>query len=69
MVSSPQLIRLPEVMRRVGLRRTAIDKRERAGEFPRRVALGPGLGRGAAVAWRSDEIDAWIASRPRVSAE
>lgn len=35
---------------------------EAAGRFPRRIKLGD-----RAVAWYENEIDEWIASRPRVS--
>jgi prophage regulatory protein len=53
-----RLIRKVEVMRRVGLGRSAIDDLERAGRFPRRTKISD-----AAVAWDADEIDAWISER------
>lgn len=55
---STRLIRLPEVMRIVGLRRSAIYQRVAAGTFPPPVSIGA-----RAVAWASDAIDAWIADR------
>lgn len=52
------LLRLPQVQARVGLSRSALYARIASGEFPKPVGLGV-----RAVAWPSDEIDAWIASR------
>ena len=51
-----RLIRLPEVMARVGLRRTAIYQRMREGRFPQSRSLGP-----RCTVWVEEEIDAWIA--------
>lgn len=50
-----RLIRLPEVMARVGLRRTAIYQRMREGRFPRSRSLGA-----RCTVWVEAEIDAWI---------
>lgn len=50
-----RLIRLPEVMARVGLRRTAIYQRMREGRFPRSRSLGP-----RCTVWVEAEINAWI---------
>ena len=50
-----RLIRLPEVMARVGLRRTAIYQRMREGRFPGSRSLGP-----RCTVWLEAEIDAWI---------
>jgi prophage regulatory protein len=52
------LLRLPEVITRVGLRRSAIYDAIAAGKFPTPIKLGR-----RCVAWPSDEIDAWVASR------
>lgn len=54
-----RLIRLKELTEIVGYRRAAIYKKMAASEFPRPVSLGP-----RAVAWRSDDIDTWVNSRP-----
>lgn len=54
---SPRLIRLPEVMRRVGLSRSAIYKRMAEGRFPRSRSLGP-----KCAVWVEEEIGDWIAS-------
>ncbi len=56
--AAPRLLRLPQVIERTGLGRTTIYDSIRSGVFPRPVALTK-----AARAWRSDEIDAWIAQR------
>ena len=53
-----ELLRLPAVIRRVGLRKTAIYEKIRRGEFPAPVAIGV-----RARAWRASEIDNWIAER------
>ena len=53
-----RLLRLPEVMRAVGLGRSAIYERINAGVFPRPIALGRN-----AVAWPSDVITKWIDER------
>ena len=54
------LLRRAEVESLVGLGRSRIHKLESEGRFPQRVRLGD-----RAVAWRSDEIQQWIESRPR----
>jgi prophage regulatory protein len=53
-----ELLRLPAVIRRVGLRKTAIYQKIRLAEFPRPVAISV-----RARAWRSSDIDNWIAER------
>lgn len=50
-----RLIRLPEVMARVGLRRTAIYQRMREGRFPQSRSLGP-----RCTVWLEAEINLWI---------
>lgn len=52
------LLRLPEVIRRTGLSRSAIYEAIKLGRFPKPVRLTA-----AARAWHSTEIDAWIAAR------
>lgn len=51
----PRLIRLPEVMDRVGLRRTAIYERMKAGTFPKSRSLGP-----RCSVWVEAEIDEFV---------
>ncbi len=57
-----RILRRPEVESKTGLRRTRLDELERKGEFPKRVRISD-----RATGWRSDEIDAWIESRPRAA--
>ena len=52
-----RLLRLSEVIERVGLGKSAIYARIRAKSFPRHVDLG-----GVSV-WVESEIDGWIAAR------
>ena len=53
--AAPRLIRLPEVMSRVGLKRSAIYQRMSEGRFPKSRSLG-----GKCTIWVEAEIDAWI---------
>ena len=50
-----RLLRLPEVMQRVGLKRTAIYDRMKAGNFPKSRKLGPRY-----TVWVASEVDAWV---------
>lgn len=50
-----RLLRLPEVMARVGLRRSAIYQRMSDGRFPRSRSLGP-----KCTVWVEAEIDEWV---------
>ncbi|WP_052329386.1 helix-turn-helix transcriptional regulator [Dyella ginsengisoli] len=59
--SAPALLRMPEVIRRTGLRRSSIYDAMKRGDFPKSVPLTS-----TARAWHSDEIDAWIAERRAV---
>lgn len=58
--SVSRLLRQDEVCDRTGLSRTTIWRRERDGDFPRRVQLGDNT-----VAWVESEVEEWIESRPR----
>ena len=59
MAETLRMLRLREVVQLTGLSQTTVWRRERAGEFPRRRRLGANL-----VAWRSDEVEAWIEQLP-----
>lgn len=50
-----RLLRLPEVIARVGLKRSAIYQRMNDGRFPRSRSLGP-----KCTVWVEAEIDEWI---------
>lgn len=54
-VPPPRLLRLPEVMDRVGLRRSTIYQRMSEGRFPKCRSLGP-----KCSVWVEAEINAWI---------
>lgn len=53
-----QLLRLPDVMARTALSRSAVYDLMAAGHFPRPVKIG-----GRLNAWPVTEIDAWIEAR------
>lgn len=54
------VLRLPETIARVGLRRSAIYEAIKAGTFPRPIKLGE-----RAIGFIEEEIDAWVTTRPR----
>ena len=58
-MTETRILRLADVVSRVGLRKSAIYDRIRHGDFPPPIQLSP-----RAVGWRAEEVDAWIASRP-----
>ena len=53
-----RILRLPEVIDRVGLRRASIYQHIAAGSPPKQITLGV-----RAVGWLESEIDAWLAVR------
>ena len=55
---SPRLLRLPEVIQKTGLSRSAVYRQEEAGTFPRRVSIGDN-----SRAWLEAEVDEWIIDR------
>lgn len=56
-VPPARLLRLPEVMARVGLRRSAIYQRMSEGRFPKSRSLGP-----KCAVWVEAEVEDWIQS-------
>jgi prophage regulatory protein len=60
MSASISILRRPAVEQRTGLSASSIDRLEAAGNFPVRMQISPGC-----VGWMSNELDEWIASRPR----
>jgi prophage regulatory protein len=60
-MSNYTLMRRPQVEQATGLKRSTIYLWMGQGRFPRPISLGA-----RHVAWRSDEIEEWIANRPRV---
>jgi prophage regulatory protein len=59
-----RLIRINEVMSRVGLCKASIYNRIKDGNFPRPVSLG-----GKSVGWLESSIDQWIADRCAAAAK
>jgi len=57
MKKSPRLLRIDEVMSRVGFRRNKLYDLINEGSFPRPVKIGP------ISAWVEDEVDQWVADR------
>jgi predicted DNA-binding transcriptional regulator AlpA len=55
----PRLMFKPEVVRLVGHSFPTIWKWMRAGNFPLSFVVG------VKTAWRADEVNAWLSSRPR----
>ena len=55
---APRLLRLPAVLDRVGLGRSRVYELIAEGRFPTPVKLSE-----RAIAWPSDEVDAWITER------
>jgi len=54
----PTIERLHAVKVRTGLSRSTLYKMMSQGKFPQHIKLGE-----RAVGWRSNDVDAWIASR------
>lgn len=52
-----QFLRIPAVMKKVGLRRTAIYDKINAGDFPAPIKLGN------VSVWLESELDAWIQAK------
>lgn len=53
-----QILRLPDVMRFTGLRRTSIYQMMADGIFPRSVKLGP-----RSTGWRVGDLRTWLQAR------
>ena len=53
-----KILRLPEVLARVGLCRASIYDHMTRGSFPKQITIGS-----RAVGWVEHEVDAWFASR------
>ena len=53
-----RVIRRRELKTKCGYSAAHVDRLERAGDFPKRVVLGPG-----AVGWLEHEVDGWIRAR------
>jgi predicted DNA-binding transcriptional regulator AlpA len=54
-----------EVLALLGVTYVTLYTWIRCGEFPSAIVLGPPEGRRSKIAWRSDEVQAWLEARPR----
>ena len=61
-MTNTTILRISDVTARTGLPRSSIYLKISLGEFPQPISLGT-----RAVGWISNEVDAWIDSRIRVS--
>ena len=59
-----ELLTRTEVENRVRLRRSSIYRLMRLGKFPEPVRVGE-----RCVRWKLDEIEQWLADRPRATGE
>lgn len=57
-----RLLRLKQLIEKVGMKKTAIYDRMARGDFPKPISLG-----GRSVAWIESEIDEWINARKRAA--
>ena len=58
MNTAPRILRIKQVTDIIGVSRASVYAWVAKGEFPKQVKLGL-----RASGWRSDEVEAWIASR------
>lgn len=56
-VINETILRLPEVLARVGVSERTLYRWTAAGTFPRPLQMGP-----SAVGWRASDVDRWIAN-------
>ena len=61
--SSNVILRTPAVLALIGLSRTSLWRRVRAGDFPAPVRLGGRASR--AVGWRRADVERWLESLPK----
>ena len=53
-----RVLRRRDLLMKVGLSKSQIDRLEAAGKFPRRLQLGP-----RAIAWVEAEVELWLEDR------
>jgi prophage regulatory protein len=53
-----RLIRLPELLHKIGYSRASLYKMVKVGVFPKPILIGP-----RAVAWSEESVDTWIKSK------
>jgi prophage regulatory protein len=62
MQDTVRILKQPETSRLTGLPKSSLYRLESRGQFPARVRLSE-----SSIGWRSDEVQAWIDSRPRAT--
>ena len=60
--NKPRIMRLPEVLTKTGLSKSALYRKKKDGLFPESVELGE-----RAKGWYAADVYAWIDSRPPTS--
>ena len=65
MKSRSKLLRIGEVSEWLNISRSTIYKWVNDGEFPEPVVLGQDDGKRSATRWREEEVQEWLATRPR----
>ncbi len=55
---SQRIIRKPELFNKIPLSDATIWRREKTGDFPKRIKLG-----GNSVGWFENEVDDWLAKK------
>ena len=60
-----QILGIAKALETMGLGRSSLHRRVKAGDFPPPLRLGGDNSR--AVGWLRSEVDDWIASRPRAT--
>ena len=60
--SAIRILRMPEVINRIGWCRASIYLHMRKGTFPKQITLGP-----RTVGWLESEIDTWLMARVKQS--
>jgi prophage regulatory protein len=58
MESMDRILRKPELVAKVGLSDPSIYRREKKGDFPKRITLG-----GHSVGWLESEVNDWLARK------
>ena len=58
METEDRILRKPELMTKLGLSDATIWRRERLGQFPKRISLG-----GKSVGWFESEVNAWLQAK------
>ena len=55
---APRIVRMPEVVERIGISRGSVYRMMNAGQFPKSVKLSE-----RAIGWRESDLNDWLASR------